>query len=98
MSRASVADEVWPTWFDLKTAMSYRLGVQLIHWSKNGVAYPFDYDPDEWYALLYMHGCTLLRYGRGNPSGYWIDEEKPSEIEAKASMQWLAENFYLLWD
>lgn len=97
-------------WYDLKTSMSLAIGETLIHWSKNFYSYPLHLTADEWQAMLYMHGCTLKRYGQGvdyltneddplyGEPIYFIDEDDVAAVEAKASMQWLTDNFYTLWD
>lgn len=94
-------------WYDLKTSMSLAVGETLIHWSKNFHSYPPNLTADEWQAMLYMHGCTLKRYGAieddfdgGTVTAweYFIDEDDVAAVEAKASMQWLTDNFHTLWD
>ena len=94
-------------WYDLKTSMSLAIGETLIHWSKNFNGYPPHLTADEWQAMLYMHGCTLKRYGTieddfdgGTVTAweYFIDEDDVAAVEAKASMQWLTDNFHTLWD
>lgn len=97
-------------WYDLKTSMSLAIGETLIHWSKNFTSYPPNLTADEWQAMLYMHGCTLKRYGQGvsyltseDDHLYWepiyfYDEDDVAAVEAKASMQWLTDNFHTLWD
>ena len=96
-------------WWDLNTSMSREIGQTLIFWSNNMHSHPFKYTADEWQALLYMHGCALLRYGNAlyvervsdplgyNPMGYY-DEEYLAETEAKIAMQWIADNFESMWD
>lgn len=102
-------------WYDMKTSMSREIGETMIHWANNFHGYPGEYTADEWSSLLYMHGCTLRRYGgfdfepyaefdyfaKHQPGiGLWryIDETDVSELEAKASMQWLVDHFTTLWD
>ena len=91
-------------WWDLKTSMSREIGQTLIFWSNNAYGYPFGYTADEWQALLYMHGCALLRYGNdlyvervSDPLGYY-DEECLAQMEAKIAMQWIVYNFESMWD
>lgn len=113
-------------WYDLKSVLAKELGETLIHWSKNMHSHPGQYEAEEYSALLYMHGCTLLRYGDNrcigeatnyllvdkiaeangfnwelistSPDGFFIDEDEVAGIEAKASLQWVTENFHTLWD
>ena len=93
-------------WYDMKTGMSREIGETLIVWANCNMSHPANYTADEWTALLYMHGCTLLRYGdsRIPDDDYYtnyfpfMDEYQVSEYEAKASMQWVVDHFYTLWD
>lgn len=103
-------DNMFANWFDMKSAMAFEIGDTLIHWSKNMHSYPGHLTDDEWQAMLYMHGCTLKRYGQGvdyltneEEPLYWepvcfCDEDEVAAIEAKASMQWVTDNFHHLWD
>lgn len=90
-------------WWDFKSAIAVPLGHTMVYWARHGVAFPFGRAQEEWQAELYMHGCALLRYGTHEASedddfGDYLDEQVASEYEAKAAMQWIADNFEALWD
>ena len=110
-------------WWNLNRSLAKWLGKQLIKWSHKANSHPPQYTYDEWTALLYLHGCTLMRYSRGPgedeasnyldlpsqdgrdwkltltcPDGFFVDEDDVMEHEAKASLQWVTDHFYTLWD
>lgn len=71
-------------WYDLKSGLAKQLGKTLIKWSRNMHSHPGEYTADEWQALLYMHGCTLVRYGKnrivGDASNYaMVTLDKPRD-------------------
>ena len=96
-------DNLIQPWWDFKSAIAIPLGHTMVYWARHGIAYPLDFTPEEWSATLYMHGCALLRYGTYEASedddlGDYLDEQVASEYEAKVAMQWIADNFNMLWD
>ena len=51
-------------WWNLNSSLAKWLGKQLIDWSHKAHSHPGEYTHEEWTSLLYLHGCTLLRYGK----------------------------------
>ena len=74
-------------WWNLNSSLAKWLGKQLIKWSHKANSHPPQYTYDEWTALLYMHGCTLLRYGKSrwteDFANFYSMDKKPTSKDGK---------------
>ena len=75
-------------WWNLNASLAKWLGKQLIEWSHKANSHPGEYTFEEWTSLLYLHGCTLLRYGKArypDVANYEIVDNYP---DSKDGFDW----------
>ena len=74
-------------WWNLNSSLAKWLGKQLIDWSHKAHSHPGEYTHEEWTSLLYLHGCTLLRYGKSrwkeDFANFYSLDKKPDNTDAK---------------